>query len=55
LAITISAEKYDELVRKAERIEAVKRLLASNLYTCLEDVKLVLGIEVKEESEDEAV
>lgn len=53
--ITISAEKYDELVRTAERIEVVKRMLDSDRYTCLKDVKIVLGIEEKEESEDEAV
>jgi hypothetical protein len=53
--IIIAADKYDELVRTAERIEVVKRLLASDRYTCLKDVKIVLGIEEKEESEDEAV
>ena len=51
----IAADKYDELVRTAERIEVVKRLLVSDRYTCLKDVKIVLGIEEKEESEDAAV
>jgi len=55
LAITISAEKYDELVRTAERIEVVKRMLDSDRYTCLKDVKIVLGIEEKEAAEDETV
>lgn len=53
--IIIAADKYDELVRTAERIEVVKRMLASDRYTCLNDVKIVLGIEEKEAGEDEAV
>lgn len=55
LAITISAEKYDELVRKAERIEVVKKVLGSDLYVTLEDVRIILDIKKKEAKEDEAV
>lgn len=55
VTIEIPIFSYNGLVQKAERIEVVKRLLASDRYTCLEDVKIVLGIEVKEESEDAAV
>lgn len=53
--INVPVFVYNELVRTAERIEVVKRLLASDRYTCLKDVKIVLGIEEKEESEDAAV
>ena len=52
--VTVPAVKYDELVRTAERIEVVKRMLASDRYVGMEDVRLVLGIE-EEVSEDEAV
>lgn len=53
--INVPVFVYNELVRMAERIEVVKRLLASDRYTSLDDVKHVLGIKEKEESEDEAV
>ena len=52
--VTVPAVKYDELVRTAERIEVVKRMLASDRYVGMEDVRPVLGIE-EEVSEDEAV
>lgn len=54
-SITISAEKYDELVRKAERIEVVRRMLASERYTSTDDVEVILDIKEKEGSEDEVV
>lgn len=45
ITITITLEEYNNLVRAAERIAAVERLLARTSYVCMEDVKVVLDIE----------
>ena len=52
--ITITKEEYLELVKKAERIEAVKRMFARERYVSEEDIKVVLDIE-EEEGEDGSI
>ena len=42
--IPVDMEEYRELVAKAERIEALKRLFASTEYVSMEEVKAVLGV-----------
>lgn len=42
--MAIDQEEYRELVSKAERIEALKRLFDSNEYISMAEVKAVLGI-----------
>ncbi len=53
--INVPVSAYNDLVRKAERIEVVKRMISNDRYIGLEDVKIILGIKEREESEDEAV
>lgn len=48
--IPVDMEEYRELVAKAERIEALKRLFASTEYVSMEDVKAVLSIPDGEEN-----
>lgn len=50
--IAIDLEEYRALVAKAERIEALKRLFASNEYISMAEVKAVLGILDGEENAD---
>lgn len=55
ITITITLEEYNNLVRAAERIATVERLLTRTSYVCMEDVKVVLDIKepaTKEENEN---
>lgn len=42
--ITITLDEYRELLKKAERIAAVERMLTITKYVSMDDVKIVLGI-----------
>ena len=50
--MAIDQEEYKELTAKAERIETLKRLFASNEYISMAEVKAVLGIPGGEENAD---
>ena len=50
--ITIALADYIELVKKAERIETVKRMYERVKYVSEEDIKIALDIEVKKEDEN---
>lgn len=49
--ITITLEEYKDLLRKAERVATVERMVENSGYVSVEDVELVLGI--KKEKGDE--
>lgn len=48
--VTIAKYDYDSLLRKAERIAAVERLVNSDDYVSEKNILTVLGIEKKKES-----
>lgn len=48
--MAIDQEEYRELTAKAERIEALKRLFASNEYVSMKEVKAVLDIQDGEDN-----
>ena len=50
--VIIPKEEYLELIRKAERIETVKRVYGSSKYVSTGEILVVLGIEPKEEDEE---
>ena len=43
--ITIPVEDFRNLIRQAERVAAVERLIANLKYVTVDDIKAVLGIE----------
>lgn len=49
--ITITLDEYRELIAKAERIEAVGRMIDSTNYVNVDDIKAILGIEQTENKE----
>lgn len=51
--IIIDVEEYGELIRKAERIAAVERLVNSDGYVSEKNILTVLGIEKKENADGE--
>lgn len=53
--ITIILEEYRSLIAKAERIEAVGRMIDSTNYVNVDDIKAILGIADVKESGNEAV
>ena len=53
--ITITLNHFTELVKKAERIEAVKRMFDREDYVSAEDIQAVLNIEVEKEKDNETV
>lgn len=46
--VEVDKAEYEELVRKAERITVVERLLLESKYATVRDILAVLGIENKE-------
>lgn len=48
--MAIDRLEYRELVVRAERIETLKRLFASNEYISMKEIKAVLGIKDGEKS-----
>lgn len=51
--ITIAKFDYDSLLRKAERIATVERLVNSGDYVSEKNILSVLGIKKKEEADGE--
>lgn len=50
ITITITLDEYRTLIAKAERIEAVSRMLGEIQYVNVEDIKAILGINEAKES-----
>jgi hypothetical protein len=48
--ITITLEEYKELLRKAERIATVERMIASTNYVNVEDIEVALDIKKAKEN-----
>ena len=44
--ITISTERYAELIRAEERTAIVERMIANDNYVCTGDIAIVLGISI---------
>lgn len=53
--ITITLDEYRDLIAKAERIEAVGRMLGTLQFVNVDDIKAVLGITEVKENENETV
>ena len=51
--VTISTGAFTDLIRKAEKIDAVKRIYDRSGYLCTDDVLAILEIEKKEEEEND--
>lgn len=46
--VTIHVEEYKTLIKKAERIETLERLLRDTEYATMKEVKTILDIDIKE-------
>lgn len=46
--ITISTERYAELIRASERTAIIERMIAQNGYINTGDIAVVLGVELPE-------
>jgi hypothetical protein len=51
--VTISSDEYKELLRKAERIATVERMIASTNYVNVEDIEVALDIKKRGEKEND--
>lgn len=51
-SLSVSAEKYERLVRESEQLATVKKLLEANGYVSSGDLKTILNIKEKEQKED---
>lgn len=52
ITVEISVECFVELVKKAERVDTLKRLAAADQYLTVSDILAVLGIERKAATAD---
>ena len=50
--VTITKEEYTRLLIPLERIAVLERFLAANEYVSIDDVKTILGIDVKKEDKN---
>lgn len=53
--IEISLEEYTELVIISARVDCLRRMLSEGGYVSTSDMMAVLGIERKEQGENEAI
>lgn len=51
--VTIHIEEYKTLIKKAERIETLERLLRDTEYATMKEVKTILDIDINEKEVDE--
>lgn len=51
--VTIHIEEYKTLIKKAERIETLERLLRDTEYVTMKEVKTILDIDINEKEVDE--
>lgn len=54
VAVVVSIERYEELIQKEERINALDRMLKAGRYVIMEDVSAILGISKKEDTANES-
>lgn len=53
--VTIHIEEYKTLIKKAERIETLERLLRDTEYATMREVKTILDIQEKEGDDDSSL
>lgn len=51
--VTIHIEEYKTLIKKAERIETLERLLRDTEYATMREVKTILDIDIKDREGDD--
>lgn len=54
VAVVVSIERYEELIQKEERINALDRMLKDGRYITMEDVSSILKISKKEDTTNES-
>lgn len=54
VSVLVSIEKYEELIQKEERINALDRMLKDGRYITMEDVSSILEISKKEDTTNES-
>lgn len=54
VSVLVSIEKYEELIQKEERINALDRMLKDGIYITMEDVSSILEISKKEDTTNES-
>lgn len=54
ISVLVSIEKYEELIQKEERINALDRMLKDGRYITMEDVSSILEISKKEDTTNES-
>ncbi len=54
IAVLVSIERYEELIRKEERINTLDRMFKAGRYIIMEDVSSILGINKKEDTANES-
>ena len=54
VSVLVSIEKYEELIQKEERINALDRMLKDGIYITTEDASSILGISKKEDTTNES-
>jgi len=54
VVVVVSIERYEELIQKEERINALDRMLKADLYVSMEHVNAILGISKKEDTDNES-
>lgn len=51
-SFSVSAEKYEKLIRESEQLATVKKFLEANDYISSGELKTILDIKEKEKNED---
>ncbi len=54
ISVLVRIEKYEELIQKEERINALDRMLKDGRYITMEDVSSILEISKKEDTTNES-
>lgn len=54
VSVLVRIEKYEELIQKEERINALDRMLKDGRYITMEDVSSILEISKKEDTTNES-
>lgn len=54
VSVLVSIERYEELLKKEERINTLDRMLKAGRYIIMEDVSSILEISKKEDANNES-
>ena len=54
VSVLVSIERYEELLKKEERINTLDRMLKAGRYIIMEDVSSILEISKKEDTTNES-